>query len=90
MPLLQMAQEQNANWLPLTAMNKIAEILDMAPIRVYEVATFYSMYNRTPMGKYHIQLCGTTPCQLCGAEQIGEAILKHLNIKMGGMCTNKT
>lgn len=46
MPLLQLAQEQNNNWLPLSAMNKVAEMLDMAPIRVYEVATFYSQYNR--------------------------------------------
>jgi NADH dehydrogenase (ubiquinone) flavoprotein 2 len=46
MPLLTLAQEQNQNWLPLSAMNKVAEILDMPPIRVYEVATFYSMYNR--------------------------------------------
>jgi len=83
MPLLQMAQEQNQNWLPLAAMNKVAEICDMPPIRVYEVATFYSMFNRTPVGKYHIQLCGTTPCQLCGAEKILETIEKHLGIKAG-------
>jgi len=83
MPLLQLAQEQNANWLPLAAMNKIAQMLDMPPIRVYEVATFYSMYNRTPMGKYHIQLCGTTPCQLCGAEKILSTIEKHLGIHAG-------
>jgi hypothetical protein len=61
----------------------------MPPIRVYEVATFYSMYNREPLGKYHIQLCGTTPCQLCGAEQIGETIEKHLGIKKGGKGTER-
>jgi NADH dehydrogenase (ubiquinone) flavoprotein 2 len=83
MPLLQLAQEQNSNWLPLSAMNKIAELLDMPAIRVYEVATFYSMYNREPVGKYHIQLCGTTPCQLCGAEKIKSAIEKHLGIHEG-------
>jgi NADH dehydrogenase (ubiquinone) flavoprotein 2 len=56
----------------------------MAPIRVYEVATFYSMYNRTPMGKFHLQVCGTTPCMLCGAQNIIETIEKHLHMKVGG------
>eukprot|EP00457_Paulinella_chromatophora_P012497 gb/GEZN01012711.1/.p1 GENE.gb/GEZN01012711.1/~~gb/GEZN01012711.1/.p1 ORF type:complete len:271 (+),score=34.83 gb/GEZN01012711.1/:36-815(+) len=83
MPLLVLAQEQGDNWLPLSAMNKVAETLDLPPIRVYEVATFYSMYNREPVGKYHIQLCGTTPCQLCGAESIKETILKHLDVHEG-------
>jgi len=81
--LLYIAQEQNNNWLTLTAMNKIAEVLDMPPIRVYEVATFYSMFNRTPVGRYHIQLCGTTPCQLCGSEKLILALEKHLHIKSG-------
>jgi len=81
--LLYIAQEQNHNWLTLTAMNKIAEVLDMPPIRVYEVATFYSMFNRTPVGRYHIQLCGTTPCQLCGSEKLISALEKHLHIKSG-------
>jgi len=84
-PLLYVAQEQNANWVPLAAMNKIAQVLDMPPIRVYEVASFYTMFNRTPVGKYHIQLCGTTPCQLCGAEKIQQTIEKHLGINTGGM-----
>jgi NADH dehydrogenase (ubiquinone) flavoprotein 2 len=83
MPLLTLAQEQNQNWLPLSAMNKVAEILDMPPIRVYEVATFYSMYNREPVGKYHIQLCGTTPCMLRGAEKIKRAVEKHVGIHEG-------
>jgi len=81
--LLYIAQEQNQNWITLSAMNKIAEVLDMPPIRVYEVATFYSMFNRSPVGRYHIQLCGTTPCQLCGAENIMETLEKHLHIKSG-------
>jgi len=81
--LLYIAQEQNNNWLTLSAMNKIAEVLDTPPIRVYEVATFYSMFNRTPMGRYHIQLCGTTPCQLCGSEKLISALEKHLHIKCG-------
>jgi len=81
--LLYIAQEQNNNWIPLSAMNKIAELLDMAPIRVYEVATFYTMFNRIPVGKFHLQVCGTTPCQLCGAEQIIRTIEQHLHIKSG-------
>lgn len=83
MPLLQLAQEQNDNWLPLSAMNKVAEMLDIPAMRVYEVATFYSQYNREPVGKFHIQLCGTTPCMVCGSEKVSEAIQKLLNIKQG-------
>lgn len=83
MPLLTLAQEQNQNWLPVAAMNRIAEMLEVPPMRVYEVATFYSMYNRTPIGKYHIQLCGTSPCMVRGSEEIAAAMEKHLGIKMG-------
>lgn len=83
MPLLTLAQEQNDNWLPLAAMNKIAQMLDMPPIRVYEVATFYSMYNREPLGKYHLQVCGTTPCQLCGSEKILAALESKLGVGPG-------
>jgi NADH dehydrogenase (ubiquinone) flavoprotein 2 len=84
MPLLQMAQKQNDNWLPLSAMNKVAEILDIPPMRVYEVATFYTMYNREPMPKYHLQVCGTTHCLVCGADKILEVCEDHLGIKIGG------
>lgn len=83
-PLLYIAQEQDGtNWLPLTAMNKVAETLDMPPIRVYEVASFYTMFNRTPVGKYHIQLCGTTPCMVRGAQDIKRAVEEFANIKDG-------
>jgi NADH dehydrogenase (ubiquinone) flavoprotein 2 len=84
-PLLYIAQEQDGanNWLPLNAMNKIAETLDMPAIRVYEVASFYTMFNREPVGKYHIQLCGTTTCMVKGAPEIKEAIMKHCGIKDG-------
>lgn len=58
-------------------------MLDMPPIRVYEVATFYSMYNREPMPKYHLQVCGTTPCMVCGSEKIIETLEKHLGVKKG-------
>jgi NADH dehydrogenase (ubiquinone) flavoprotein 2 len=85
MPLLYIAQEQEGsnNWLTLNAMRAVAKTLDMPEIRVFEVASFYTMFNRTPVGKYHIQLCGTTPCQLCGAEGIKQAIEDHLGIKEG-------
>ncbi len=78
-----LAQEQNDNWLPLAAMNRIAAMLDMPPIRVYEVATFYSMYNREPMAKWHLQVCGTTPCQLCGSEKILSTLEKALGVAPG-------
>mmetsp|Transcript_10012 Transcript_10012/g.28745 ORF Transcript_10012/g.28745 Transcript_10012/m.28745 type:complete len:310 (-) Transcript_10012:10-939(-) len=82
-PLLDLAQQQNSGWLPLTAMNKVAEILEMAPIRVYEVATFYTMFNRSPIGKYQVMVCGTTPCRLNGSEKIEKAIREHLGIVVG-------
>jgi len=69
-PLLWRAQEQHDYWLPEPAIRYVAELLDMPYIRVYEVATFYTMFNLSPVGKFHIQLCGTTPCMLRGAEEL--------------------
>jgi len=83
MPILDLAQRQHDGWLPISAMNKTAEILKVNPMRVYEVATFYTMYNRDPIGKHHLQLCTTTPCMLCGSDDILEAIEKKLGIKPG-------
>jgi len=65
-PLLMIAQKQNQNFLTLSAMNKVAKVLEMTPMQVYEVASFYTMFNRTRLGKYHLQVCGTTPCMLRG------------------------
>ena len=70
MPLLYLAQRQNDNWIPLAAMKFIAKHLSMPYISVYEVATFYSMYNLEPVGKHFIQVCTTTPCLLRGADKI--------------------
>jgi len=70
MPLLYLAQKQNDNWIPLSAMKYIANLLAMPYIAVYEVATFYTMYNLAPVGKYFIQVCTTTPCLLRGADKI--------------------
>jgi NADH-quinone oxidoreductase subunit E len=69
-PLLWRAQEQHDYWLPKAAIEYVAHMLGMASIRVLEIATFYSMFNLEPVGKYFIQLCGTTPCRLNGAEKI--------------------
>ena len=70
MALLYIAQKQNDNWIPLAAMKYIAKFLGMPYIKVYEVATFYSMYNLAPVGKYFIQVCTTSPCLLRGADKI--------------------
>ncbi|XP_028593183.2 NADH dehydrogenase [ubiquinone] flavoprotein 2, mitochondrial isoform X2 [Podarcis muralis] len=88
MSVLDLAQRQHG-WLPISAMNKVAEILDIPPMRVYEVATFYTMYNRKPVGKYHIQICTTTPCMLCDSDSILEAIQKKLGIKVGETTPDK-
>ncbi|KAG6549086.1 hypothetical protein Mapa_009312 [Marchantia paleacea] len=80
-PLLDLAQQQNGGWLSINSMNKIAEIVGVAPIRVYEVATFYSMFNRQKVGTYHVMVCGTTPCMLRGSRTIEAALLKHLGVE---------
>jgi NADH-quinone oxidoreductase E subunit len=79
-PLLDLAQRQVGGWLPRAAMDYVAAVLDMAPIRVYEVATFYSMFNLKPVGKYLLQVCRTTPCWLRGADQLTETCQRHLGI----------
>ena len=68
--LLWRAQMQNGGWLSRAAIEKVAAMLDMPNIRVLEIATFYTMFNLKPVGRYYVQLCGTTPCMLCGAEDI--------------------
>lgn len=85
-PLLDLAQRQHG-WLPISAMHKVAEILDMPKMRVYEVATFYTMFNRKPVGKYFVQICTTTPCILggVGSDVILKAIEENLGIKPGEM-----
>jgi NADH dehydrogenase (ubiquinone) flavoprotein 2 len=81
-PVLFVAQKQNDNFLTLSAMNKVAKILEMEPMQVYEVASFYTMFNRTRVGKYHIQFCGTTPCMVRGARECMQAIMDYKNIGM--------
>jgi len=69
-PLLWIVQKQHDNWLPLIAIKAVADFLDMAEIRVFEVVTFYTMFNLEPVGKYFVQVCGTTPCMLAGSDEI--------------------
>lgn len=98
MPLLDLGQRQHG-WTSISVMNEVARFLEMPPMRVYEVATFYTMYNREPIGKYHVQICTTvcvlplrvmpadrqTPCQLggCGSQTIVDAMTEHLGVTPG-------
>ncbi len=79
MALLYIAQRQNDNWIPLAAMKHIAKFLSMPYIKVYEVATFYTMYNLAPVGKYFIQVCTTTPCMIRGAYSLVEACKEKIS-----------
>jgi NADH-quinone oxidoreductase subunit E len=79
-PLLWRAQEQHDGWLPEPAMRLVADMLDMAYIRVYEVATFYTMFQLSPVGrKAHVQVCGTTPCMLRGSEALVEVCKRRIH-----------
>jgi len=89
LPLLDLAQRQmgrmtGAAWVPVAAMDIVAERLGMAPIRVYEVATFYLMFNKRPVGKFHLQLCTTTPCWLRGSDAVVAACRRLTGIKGWG------
>ncbi len=81
--VLDIAQRQNGNWLSVDAMNAVAEILSMPYIRVYEVATFYTMFNLKPVGKNFIQLCRTTPCWLRGSDKLKQVCKDKLGISKG-------
>ncbi|XP_041046500.1 NADH dehydrogenase [ubiquinone] flavoprotein 2, mitochondrial isoform X1 [Carcharodon carcharias] len=99
-PVLDLAQRQHG-WLPISAMNKslhrscdgrsfqVGELLNMPTMRVYEVATFYTMFNRKPMGKFHIQICTTTPCMLRDSDSIVACITKKLGISIGETTPDK-
>ena len=85
LPLLDLAQRQNSGWLPVPAIEYVANMLDMPYMRAYEVATFYTMFNLKPVGKYHIQVCTTTPCWLRGSDDIMKACEKKLGLKDKGL-----
>jgi len=94
-PVLHLAQEEFGGWLSTEAMDYVASILNLLPIEVYEVATFYSMYNLKPVGKYMFEVCQTGPCMLNGSDDIVKYIYEKLGIKPGettndGMFTLKT
>ena len=83
LPVLILAQRQHQGWLPQAAMDHVAELLEMSRIRVYEVATFYTMYNLSPIGRHHVQICTTTPCWLRGSDDIVAACRQRLGVDFG-------
>ena len=90
MALLYIAQRQNNNWIPLAAMKYIAKFLNMPYIKVYEVATFYSMYNLSPVGKYFVQVCTTTPCMIRGANKLVEACKEKISENESELSSDKS
>jgi NADH-quinone oxidoreductase E subunit len=89
MPFLYLAQRQNENWIPLTAMKYIAKFLEMPYIKVYEVATFYTMYNLAPVGKYFIQVCTTSPCLIRGADKVVKICKEKISKEENTLSENK-
>lgn len=87
-PLLHIAQDANEGWLDVPVMDYVAELLSIKPIEVYEVATFYTMFNLKPVGKYVFEVCRTGPCMLNGSDQIIDYIKEKLNIKEGETTTD--
>ena len=77
--LLYLVQKQNDNWIPLVAMKYVSSLIEIPYIKVYEVATFYSMFNLSPVGKYFVQVCTTTPCMIRGSKKITEICKKHIS-----------
>jgi len=88
-PLLELAQRQNKNFTSISAMNYVAKLLEVPPMRVYEVASFYTMFNREPVGEHFIQVCTTTPCMLCDSTSVVNAITSHLGIGLGQTTADK-
>ena len=87
--LLYLAQKQNNNWIPLAAIKYIASLLGVSYIQVYEVCTFYSMFNLSPVGKYFVQVCTTTPCMIRGAKKIVDICKKNISINQNELSENK-
>ena len=90
MALLYIAQKQNDNWIPLAAMKYIGKFLDMPYIKVYEVATFYTMYNLSPVGDYFVQVCTTTPCMIRGANQLVQACKEKISKNESELSVDKS
>jgi len=87
--LLYLVQNQNDNWIPLAAIRYVAAMLSMPYIKVYEVATFYSMFNLSPVGKYFVQVCTTTPCMIRGAKKITDVCKKYISEEQNKLSENK-
>ena len=87
--LLYLVQKQNENWIPLSAIKYVSEFLNIPYIQVYEVATFYSMFNLSPVGKYFVQVCTTTPCMLRGAKNIVESCKQKISQNQNELSSNK-
>ena len=87
--LLFLVQKQNNNWIPLIAIKYVAKLLNMSYIKVYEVVTFYSMFNLSPVGKYFVQVCTTTPCMIRGAKKIIDKCKKHISENQNELSKNK-
>ena len=87
--LLYLVQKQNNNWIPLAALKYVAKFLSISYIKAYEVATFYSMFNLTPVGKYFVQVCTTTPCMIRGAKKITEICKKYISDEQNELSENK-
>ena len=83
MPLLSMAQTQNHGWLPKKAIEYVSNLIEVPEIKVLEIATFYSMYNLSPVGKFHIEVCTTTPCMLRGSDSMVNLCKKKLGLEIG-------
>ena len=88
MAFLYLAQRQHDNWIPLAAMKYIAKLLSMSYISVYEIATFYTMYNLAPVGKYFVQVCTTTPCLIRGANKIVKLCKEKISLKENELSKN--
>lgn len=89
LPVLHLVQHETDGWLTIETMDKVAALLEITPIEVYEVATFYSMFRIEPVGKYVIEVCQTGPCMICGSEKIVSYIENKLGIKVGQTTPDK-
>ena len=89
LPLLYLVQKQNENWIPISAIKYVAKILEVPYIKVYEVVTFYSMFNLSPIGKYFVQVCTTTPCMIRGANKLVDVCKKYISKNQNELSENK-
>ena len=86
---MHIVQKQNENWIPIAAIKYIANLLGVSYMQVYEVCTFYSMFNLSPVGKYFVQVCTTTPCMIRGAKKIVDICKKNISINQNELSENK-